>query len=682
MTQDEQQRFQAFIAQYTRNVARDSAFASSEQTSHAVVTEVSLPGMTDDGAVPKAHFGPVICFSPDGKLGTLTDFDGFIQNLRRLAADPAISRLGFVRQLATTALSVALSASHTRLEHLLGAFDVAIRMLMPVDDYMKKRPDLYSVQGAVVVKAILVLAFFHDVFHPPFGHVFDPFSPVLFRRRDTPRLDDLARDVEFERAVLFYRHKSKNDPPPLVRLLRIVIGDENEIEEVLSTCWTLIRYSRLTALPNEWSRYAFAFDILWSGFDHDRIDYIARDFVHSLVFLGPPYHLQDVLYGLDCREVENGEVRLVFSLNASTTIQEVLNRRVQLYAFVYEAKEKARYDVMLQHSAGLLFDYAGVLYSAAPLAFARDFVRLSDFDFITIATLPSRTPHQMLASNLVHDAMNNRPFVMSYYADVTNTQLSVLSERWNRLGGSFESRVADIVTENRPGFGFDYDAEAVEAALISVITVIEDPLWVDQSELDPGVGGAVRLNHHGRAEVMLDKQDDEHLFWCLAHGSTDFRVILELERLIWAELVHGYPEAANLKNRAARQIVDQYFEDVPEIARGKPSSDMSEFLDEWPLVYVYMALTGRGARLIHNDKVRQRTTLAIDSEKRPVPLRLPDRENANHCWIGVYRPASFGGLGCALDIALQLVTQEVIESGRWVTALARAQMKANPLPAS
>lgn len=676
------QTFRDFISRYVNDAFTDSGFADPSQTLAAEVVSVALPGMTADEP-PVARLGPVICAAPDDHLPTLAGYEEVVHRLRQLAAHPAISRLAYIRQLSTTTIAASISAGHTRLEHLLGAFDVAVRLLRPAVEYMAQHPKVYGLQGPRNVRAVLVLAFLHDAFHPPLGHVLDPFSPVFFKDRKTPRLDDAARDAEFKRAQDYYKaklHLTTPRPiriPVVIELLQLVFnGSDAEVQDVINACVDLIEQANREDLSQPWKAFAFAFDILWSSVDHDRLDYIARDFVHVMVFLGAPYHLADVLHGLRCDDV-GGEVRLIFGTSATSILQNLLNTRKQMYAWIYEAKEKARYDTMLQHATALLLDEAGCLYTTPPDTFRRDFLRLTDFDFTRIATTITQRPRRGLAAALAKDAMNNRPLVLCHYADVPNEQLAALEERLRIFGDHIGRRVVGIVLNFADAFGFEPNVEALETALGQVVGLLTDEPWINEDELGSHVIGERRMNG-GRSEVKLSWQDSEHLFWTLVHGSGDFRVILEFERLVWAEVKRRSPSIAReVVDMLAKKIVDHTHSDTPSKDRGTPTADMFRFIDsEWPPIFIYMSLTGRGAGLTNNDKVVQREIVASEGAdgQRTVTLRLPDREGVSHCWLAAYRPASVGPIGCEFDRVVDAAARELVAEGKWVTATALAEL--------
>ena len=84
--------------------------------------------------------------------------------LLRLVELPAFQKLGGVRQLGPAYL-VYPGATHTRLNHSLGVFHVARRMMLQL--VPRAEPGAFTLAG---VKAFLCAALLHDLGHYPFAH--------------------------------------------------------------------------------------------------------------------------------------------------------------------------------------------------------------------------------------------------------------------------------------------------------------------------------------------------------------------------------------------------------------------------------------------------------------------------------------------------------------------------------
>ena len=148
--------------------------------------------------------GTRLRYPTDGALPKIDGFEAEVANIRKLAASPFVNRLNHIKQLSTASLSSALGGTHTRLEHTLGAYDIAVRMLRKANEYMIANEDSnvqYRLHRSTVIRAALFLAFLHDAFHGPFGHVLDPIKGVLLPDKLDTRIDNTARHLEFKRAV-------------------------------------------------------------------------------------------------------------------------------------------------------------------------------------------------------------------------------------------------------------------------------------------------------------------------------------------------------------------------------------------------------------------------------------------------------------------------------------------------
>jgi HD superfamily phosphohydrolase len=183
--------------------------------------------------------------------------------LVELIDHPHFQRLRRVRQLGPTLL-VYPGATHTRFEHSVGAYGVAVRYMRSLLQHAHVRAAL----DAVDVRTVLAAALLHDVGHYPFAHTLEALHHDGL---DTPRHELLARDIVLGTAPGL---------PTLRKPLAAVLERSLQVdpERVLD----LVTRPR-AALRGPVDRLLQS--VINSALDADKMDYLWRDSVH----LGVPY---------------------------------------------------------------------------------------------------------------------------------------------------------------------------------------------------------------------------------------------------------------------------------------------------------------------------------------------------------------------------------------------------------
>ena len=173
--------------------------------------------------------------------------------LRELMNDPEFQKLGRIRQLGPAAL-VYPGATHTRLNHSLGVFFLARRILKTI----LLSPDCprITLEGA---KAFLCASMLHDLGHFPHAHSFKEL-PL----EDHELLSgNLIRETGIGRII---KEKIGSDP----ELTAAIIDD---------------------SIPHKGNEELIFFRNILSGvLDPDKLDYLNRD----AYFCGVPYGIQDI----------------------------------------------------------------------------------------------------------------------------------------------------------------------------------------------------------------------------------------------------------------------------------------------------------------------------------------------------------------------------------------------------
>lgn len=322
-------------------------------------------------------------------LGLRATADQTVLELERKVAAAALSmphfhRLNYVRQLGTANLVVNLEASHNRLAHLLGALNTAALFL--VELRASTNDELYrgTLRSNEVIKAFLIVACAHDLFHGPMGHTIESLRGILLGRK--------AHGTKIDKIMLGYavddlvgdRGWTAN---PLRILVQAVVEPEN-VRQTGEIIRALYQPSYIPAVTKSMNLSEPVFralaELLDGTIDVDRSDYLPRDHLH----LGWDWQpLRDAVATLarEARVVPDG---LAFRDcdQARTAIDTLREARNKAYAQVYEAKTKLALDSILQHSIYYFLSSEGYEendakdaqgYPGAPSAFRRPWPILS-----------------------------------------------------------------------------------------------------------------------------------------------------------------------------------------------------------------------------------------------------------------------------------------------------------------
>ena len=256
---------------------------------------------------------------------------------------PAVQRLRHIKQLSTVRL-VFPAANHTRFEHSLGVYHLAVRAL-----------DSLSVDETTA-RHVRAAALLHDIGHGPYGH---QTEELIERRtgRDHDQLDWLLTDTDRPVVQVLERHDL--DPE---RVADLIAGE-----------------GRLGALVS-------------GELDVDRMDYLVRDAHHT----GVPYGTIDHDRLVRELRLENGE--LVLREGNVTTAESLLVARSLMNAVVY------RHHV--SRIAGAMLERASELYLDRTDRSVDQFRRLADHDLLvelgrTVPALGQRIEHRNLYKRTV-----------------------------------------------------------------------------------------------------------------------------------------------------------------------------------------------------------------------------------------------------------------------------------------
>jgi hypothetical protein len=382
--------------------------------------------------------------------------------------------------------------------------------------------------------------------------------------------------------------------------------------------------------PSKLKAISFVFDILSSEVDHDRLDYVNRDFAH--VVQNRIYRVGDIIANAKVAWADrsNGEARLMFDRSAGAAIRDILFWRHKLYAHVYEAPEKAPYDEMILHAVIYLLDeYDSFGHplarrherTASSLGLA--FVRLSDHDLHRAINESAVGKRSFFSRLLIRDVMTNAPFVFAARCEISNKNLRSLHARHQHLAPRCRSLVQEMLRDKRV-VGLEPDEQVRGAAFRKMFILLDEEVNIDG--------------------VAYEPVPEEGMFWLLQsfgwHGYYRF----QLEKLIWAELKIRWEGFDRWASATAGLLWSELKDAAAEKQVLSDSGSLWGLLGDTPLVFLAMSRLGAGdlSGLLLMDRSEERSILLYDgSGDAPVAFDPGKPEDsANNYWIGAVRPQS------------------------------------------
>ena len=212
--------------------------------------------------------------------------------MRELMNDPEFQKLGRIRQLGPAAL-VYPGASHTRLNHSLGVFFLARRILKTLL-YSENCPRM-TMEGA---KAFLCASMLHDIGHFPHAHSF----------KELP-----LADHELLSGVLIRES-------PIGDIIKEKVGSDPYLTAAIID----------SSIPDEGNEELIFFRNILSGvLDPDKLDYLNRD----AYFCGVPYGIQDIDFVISqIRPTKSG---IGLTSKGVTAVENILFSKYLMYKTVY-----------------------------------------------------------------------------------------------------------------------------------------------------------------------------------------------------------------------------------------------------------------------------------------------------------------------------------------------------------
>ena len=313
------------------------------------------------------------------------------RGLLQVAAHSAFQKLNGIKQLGPTYL-VYPGATHTRLNHSLGVFHLARRMMVnllgggastgaainPADSPLS---DL-SLEG---LKSFLCAALLHDLGHYPYAH---SLKDVGLRSHESLTAQRILQ-------------------ADLATLIRESLGADPELVAAIVD----------SSLSHESKDLDFFRNLLSGVLDPDKLDYLNRD----AYFCGVPHGIQDVDFIL--AEIRPRPSGLMVTEKGLSAVESILFSKYMMYKTVYWHKT-VRIATGMIKKAVLLALKASVLQP-------EDLYWLDDYQF---ATLTER--HEFAPFQLIRRVIERRLYklVAAVPFDAENTLHLKLQDVHERLG--------------------------------------------------------------------------------------------------------------------------------------------------------------------------------------------------------------------------------------------------------
>ncbi len=226
------------------------------------------------------------------------------QGVRRIVDTPEFQRMRGVRQLGPT-MFVFPGANHTRFEHLLGCYFLALR-------YIERLADLESFRElfnpvARSTQLVVLSALLHDVGHYPYSHWIEEIDKgSLPRKFDFPRHEERAR--------------------------KILCGGGSQIGGLLEGQWGIDPGEIADNIERKLIPNDLVNSFINSIVDVDKVDYLVRDSVHCGVPYGEGIDTERLL---DSLYVDPSTSKICVTEKGKSCVQSIISCRNNMYQEVY-----------------------------------------------------------------------------------------------------------------------------------------------------------------------------------------------------------------------------------------------------------------------------------------------------------------------------------------------------------
>jgi len=251
-----------------------------------------------------------------------------------LLSTPEIQRLHSVKQLGLAHL-VFPGAHHTRLEHSLGAYNMALKA--------SEMLNLDESESELVTCAALL----HDIGHGPFSHTLEA---ILGNSLDVDHVDLTERLLFGEYEIFDSREKEFISSPSIHEIL-----SKNNINQ---------RYVA-DIIKGKMLRRPYLSQLLDSAIDVDQLDYLIRDAYYT----GVAYGMIDIERFIQTLVVSDD--RLAIARKGVGVVENILMARTLMYSSVYFHKTVRIAELMLSKSIEMI-----------PNAKPFDFFKMTDAELV------------------------------------------------------------------------------------------------------------------------------------------------------------------------------------------------------------------------------------------------------------------------------------------------------------
>lgn len=334
---------------------------------------------------------------------------GFIDlsELETKLIDTAVfRRLQFIKQL-SHAYVVYPSAMHTRFEHSLGAVYVADKMCIELE----LRPEDKEL--------VRITTLLHDIGHGPFSHLFEETIKKI-----NPTYDD-----------------------PHEIISRIIINEDEEIDSIIHNKKSeVIELLKDEDAPTwESSGKSLLSDIVSSGLDADKLDYLRRDSYHIGVAYGQ-FDLDRILHTI--RSTPKKQTHICIDIKGKDALENYRLGRYLMHSQVYEHHARLAADRMFLYALDIAIHEENVIdknllkinpESNNNLEFLKFYTGLDDNSVynLILNNAKSKTSKEILMDikkrKLVKRACEFTPNDLESYADVSGDLMKMKSDEMMKI---------------------------------------------------------------------------------------------------------------------------------------------------------------------------------------------------------------------------------------------------------
>lgn len=237
----------------------------------------------------------------------------------KLIDTSSFRRLQNIKQL-SHAYVVYPSAIHTRFEHSLGALHIANRLITELD---------FDDTSKEIIRIGMLL---HDIGHGPFSHLFEHILGKINNNRKNIH-------EEISRGII------KNDPE-----INTILGDK--VDSVIK----LLEHNPVTGWDPSTS--SLAADVISSGLDADKLDYLRRDSYHIGVAYGQ-FDLERIIHMI--RSTSNVEKHICIEDKGKDAIENYRLGRYLMHAQVYAHHSRIVADQMFLKALDLAVNEENII---------------------------------------------------------------------------------------------------------------------------------------------------------------------------------------------------------------------------------------------------------------------------------------------------------------------------------